>query len=275
MIATHKRRQPVKIPHFSYFQSAMTTAAHIPADQLAATANADTQRLAARMAQDVFAGIFRQAVLADATQGEAVLAEVTARCFNWCHAGGDEPSCALRLALLISGLDQWGLAYTQAFKLNAIPELSALIGALRNRLEARGDAHFQQYSRQTDEVESDAIDFKVELRRSIHLALWHAMAACETAEQVKNIVQPLGSMMVVLTQQMPELGWRLLADALANIQICLLSDTAPATPQAQEGTQQLFASLRHALAQDCYQNILAHSGQVVIAWQQASRSSAS
>ncbi len=275
MIATHKRRQPVKIPHFSYFQSAMTTAAHIPADQLAATANADTQRLAARMAQDVFAGVFRQAVLADAAQGEAVLAEVAARCFNWCQAGGDEPSCALRLALLISGLDQWGLAYTQAFKLNAIPELSALIGALRNRLDARGDARFQQYFRQIDEVESDAIDFKVELRRSIHLALWHAMAACETAEQVKNIVQPLGSMMVVLTQQMPELGWRLLADALANIQICLLSDTAPATPQAQEGTQQLFASLRHALAQDCYQNILAHSGQVVIAWQQASRSSAS
>jgi len=275
MIATHKRRQPVKIPHFSYFQSAMTTAAHIPADQLAATANADTQRLAARMAQDVFAGVFRQAVLADAAQGEAVLAEVTARCFNWCQAGGDEPSCALRLALLISGLDQWGLAYTQAFKLNAIPELSALIGALRNRLDARGDARFQQYFRQIDEVESDAIDFKVELRRSIHLALWHAMAACETAEQVKNIVQPLGSMMVVLTQQMPELGWRLLADALANIQICLLSDTAPATPQAQEGTQQLFASLRHALTQDCYQNILAHSGQVVIAWQQASRSSAS
>ena len=275
MIATHKRRQPVKIPHFSYFQSAMTTAAHIPVDQLAATANADTQRLAARMAQDVFAGVFRQAVLADAAQGEAVLAEVTARCFNWCQAGGDEPSCALRLALLISGLDQWGLAYTQAFKLNAIPELSALIGALRNRLDARSDARFQQYFRQIDEVESDAIDFKVELRRSIHLALWHAMAACETAEQVKNIVQPLGSMMVVLTQQMPELGWRLLADALANIQICLLSDTAPATPQAQEGTQQLFASLRHALAQDCYQNILAHSGQVVIAWQQASRSSAS
>ena len=275
MIATHKRRQPVKIPHFSYFQSAMTTAAHIPADQLAATANADTQRLAARMAQDVFAGVFRQAVLADAAQGEAVFAEVTARCFNWCQAGGDEPSCALRLALLISGLDQWGLAYTQAFKLNAIPELSALIGALRNRLDARGDARFQQYFRQIDEVESDAIDFKVELRRSIHLALWHAMAACETAEQVKNIVQPLGSMMVVLTQQMPELGWRLLADARANIQICLLSDTAPATPQAQEGTQQLFASLRHALTQDCYQNILAHSGQVVIAWQQASRSSAS
>lgn len=249
----------------------MTTAANIPADQLAALANADTQRLAAQMAQDVFAGVFRQAVSAAAAPGEAVLAEVTSRCFNWCQAGGDEQAGTLRLALLISGLDQWGLAYTQAFKLNAIPELSALIGALRNRLDARGEARFQQYFRQIDEVESAAIDFKVELRRSIHLALWHAMAACETAEQVKNIVQPLGSMMVVLTQQMPELGWRLLADALASIQICLLSEKTPATPLAQEGTQQLFASLRHALAPDCYQNILAHSGQVVVGWQQASR----
>ncbi|MBK9783685.1 MAG: hypothetical protein IPP59_05595 [Betaproteobacteria bacterium] len=59
-------------------------------------------------------------------------------------------------------------------------------------------------------------------------------------------MQPLGSMMVVLTQQMPELGWRLLADALANIQICLAIRHGPAMLQAQEGTQQLFASLRHA-----------------------------
>ena len=249
----------------------MTTAAHIPADQLAVLANADTQRLAARMAQDVFAGVFRQVVSADAAQDKAILAELASRCFNWCQAGGDEPACALRLALLISGLDQWGLAYTQAFKLKAIPQLSALIGALRTRLDARGDARFQQYFRQIDQLESDAIDFKIELRRSIHLALWHAMAACETAEQAKDIVQPLASMMVVLTQQMPELGWRLLADALASIQICLLSDAAPKSPLAQEGTLQLFASLRHALPPERYQAILASSGQVVVAWQQASR----
>jgi hypothetical protein len=33
----------------------------------------------------------------------------------------------------------------------------------------------------SSEIESDAIDFKIELRRSIHLALWHAMAACDEA----------------------------------------------------------------------------------------------
>jgi hypothetical protein len=180
----------------------------------------------------------------------------------------------LRLALLISGLDQWGLAYTQAFKLEAIHPLTALIGGLRTRLDAREDTLFQTYFEQIASVEADAIDFKVELRRAIHLALWHAMAACETAEQVAGIVQPLGSLMVALDQQMPQLGWRLLADALANIQIALLSGTAPASTRVEEGTQQLFASLRHALPAERYQAILAYSGQAVVGWQQSRQAAA-
>lgn len=252
----------------------MTTAAQIPADQLARLASADTQRLAARMAQDVFAGAFRQSATVDAAPDVGVLGEVAAHCFDWCRAGASDEARALRLAMLISGLDQWGLAYTQAFNLEAIHSLTALIGGLRTRLDAREDTLFQQYFEQINEVESDAIDFKVDLRRGIHLALWHAMAACETNEQVQGIVQPLGSMMVALDGQMPELGWRLLADALANIQIALLSDLVPKSPLAQEGTQQLFASLRHALPAERYQAILAHAGQAVGAWQQASRHSA-
>jgi len=252
----------------------MTTAAPIPADQLAALANADTQRLAARMAQDVFAGVFRQAAVPDAAPDVGVLGEVAAHCANWCRAGGSDEVRALRLALLISGLDQWGLAYTQAFKLEAIHPLTALIGGLRTRLEARDEALFQKYFEQIAAVEADAIDFKVELRRAIHLALWHAMAACETAEQVAGIVQPLGSLMVALNEQMPNLGWRLLADALANIQIGLLSGPAPASALAEEGTQQLFASLRHALPAERYQAILAYSGQAVVGWQQARQAAA-
>ncbi|UCV28930.1 hypothetical protein [Ferribacterium limneticum] len=249
----------------------MTTANPIPADQLAKLANTDIQRLAARMAQDVFAGVFRQAAVTDAAPDVGVLGEVAAHCYDWCQAAASDEARALRLAMLISGLDQWGLAYTQAFKLDAIHPLTALIGGLRTRLDARNDMLFQKYFEQIDVVESDAIDFKVDLRRGIHLALWHAMAACETAEQIEAIVQALGSMMLALNQQMPELGWRLLADALANIQIALLSDVVPESAQAQEGTQQLFASLRHALPQERYQAILAHSGQAVVAWQQASR----
>lgn len=248
----------------------MSTPSSLPADQLAELVNSDSQRQAARMAQDVFSGMLRQAVSADAPSDESVVAEVGARCHNWCQAGGSDDARALRLALLISGMDQWGLAYSQAFGLQAIPALTALIGSLRTRLDTRADALFQKYFAQIDAVESDAIDFKIDLRRAIHLALWHAMAACETEAQVEGILKPLGSMMVALDTRMPELGWRLLADALASIQISLLSEQNVAAV-AQEGTQKLFASLRHALPQGRYQAILAHSGQAVIAWQQASR----
>ncbi|MDR1994769.1 hypothetical protein [Azonexus sp.] len=252
----------------------MSTAAPIPADPLADLADADLQRLAARMAQDVFAGIFRLAVEPDGERDAVVLGEVAERCFNWSRAGSDEAARALRLALLVSGLDQWGLAYTQAFQLAAIPPLSALLGNLRNRLDATADARFLQYFATLNDCEAAAIDFKIELRRAIHLALWHAMAACETTAQVEAIVRPLGSLMLGLNERMPELGWRLLADALASIQMALLAAPNGASAQAQEGTQQLFASLRHALPAERYQAILAHSGQAVLAWQQAQRAQA-
>jgi hypothetical protein len=222
------------------------------------------------MAQDIFAGVFRQALAADGAPDVGMLGEVAAHCYDWCQQAADDEARALRLALLISGLDQWGLAYTQTFGLTAIHPLTALIGGLRTRLDARADNRFQKYFEQIDSVESAAIDFKVELRRSIHLALWHAMAAGESAEQVAAVVQSLGSLMLALDKRMPELGWRLVADALASFQISLLADAA-AGVQAQEGTQQLFAALRHALPAERYQTILAHSGQAVVSWQQARR----
>jgi len=249
----------------------MNTAVTFPADQLAALANTDTQRLAARMAQDVFAGIFRMVCEPAPGQDEKMLDEVESRCTNWCQAGGEDSGRALRTALLISGLDQWGLAYTQAFKLTAIPALTALIGSLRSDLDTRADALFQGYFRQIEAVESDAVDFKVELRRNIHLALWHAMTACETVEEARAIMQPLGSMMLALNANLPELGWRLLADALANIQVALLN-ASDSSPLARDSSQELFESLRRALPAERYQAIMAHSAQVILAWQQARRS---
>lgn len=248
----------------------MTPNASPIVDTLSPVADADTQRLAARMAQEVFAGTFRQAVASDSAEAGKAMAEVESRCHNWCQAGASDDAKALRLALLISGLDQWGLAYSQAFNLSAIPALSALIGALRTRLDPQADARFQWFYSQIDQVEADAVDFKVELRRNLHLALWHAMAACETGDEAQSVVQALGSMLLALNERMPELGWRLVADALANIQVRLLNDPA-ASAVAQEGTQQLFESLRRALPQERYQTILAHSAQVVLAWQQSRR----
>ena len=252
----------------------MSTPTHLPVDALAIHADADIQKFAARMAQDIFSGIFRQTLPTEPAVLGNKIGDLEQQCRNWCQAGSDPEARAARLALLVSGLDQWGLAYSQAFGLTAIPALSALIGALRNRLNPQADARFQWYFSQIEQIESDAIDFKVELRRSVHLALWHAMAACETQDEAQAILQALGSLMLGLDQRMPTLGWRLLADALANIQIALLGDSA-ASEVAEDSTRQLFESLRLALPAERYREILAHSAQVVLAWQQAKRTRAS
>jgi len=249
----------------------MSTTASLPTDTLSPLVNADSQRDAARLAQDVFGGVFRQAFTPDPEQLGKALAALESRCLEWCQAASGDDGRILRLALLITGLDQWGLAYTQAFNLNAIPALTALIAALRSRLNAQSDARFQQYFQQIEAVETDAVDFKVDLRRGIHLALWHALAACETAEDAEAVLQPLGSLMLALEQRMPELGWRLMADALAHIQICLLNDAAGATELARESTRQLFESLRQAMPGERYQAIMRHAGLAVVGWQQARR----
>ncbi|MGB5207764.1 MAG: hypothetical protein WBN76_08625, partial [Azonexus sp.] len=186
-----------------------------------------------------------------------------------CAAGANGEARTLRRALLAAGLDQWGLAYSQAFDLAAIAPLSTLLDSLRSTMDAAEDARFQQAFAQIDEVENDAIDFKIELRRNIHLALWHAMIACDDSAEAQRIVRALGSLMLALTRRMPLLGWRLLADALTSIQIRLLDREKPAGRMAEEATQQLFAALRQSLPPEQYQAILALSGQALLAWQQA------
>ena len=248
----------------------MTTTTDIPADQLATLVAPDTQRLAARMTQDAFTTLFRLTLDANNDQLGAALAEIDIRCRKWCLAADGGEAQALRMALLISGLDQWGLAYSQAFGLTSIPALSMLLGALRGSLDSTADARFLRHFERIEQTEGDAVDFKIELRRNIHLALWHAMAACEAPEDAQRILQALGSMMLVLARRLPLLGWRLLADTLASIQIRLLSDTS-ASALAQENTQQLFSALRQSLPAEQFQAILAYSGQAVMAWQQSRR----
>ncbi len=240
-------------------------------DRLAAAMPADAQRQAAHVAQDAFATVFRLTVDGGMPGRDAALAAVEQRCQNWCAAGDGAEARTLRRVLLAAGLDQWGLAYSQAFDLAAIPALSMLLGSLRTSLDAVEEARFQSLYARLDEVESDAIDFKIELRRNIHLALWHAMTACDDSAEAQRIVRALGSLMLALPRRMPLLGWRLLADALASIQIRLLSDEKPVGGIAEEGTQQLFAALSQSVQPEQYQAILALSGQAVLAWQQARR----
>ncbi|NJD35734.1 MAG: hypothetical protein FIA96_13035 [Betaproteobacteria bacterium] len=249
----------------------MNEAFQLPADSLANLASPDVQRLAARMAQDAFTRIFRLTLEADAAALQAAVVEIQARAGNWTRAAPDDAGCALRMALLVSGIDQWGLAYAQAFSLTALPGVSVLLGGLRNDLDADADARLQRAFAAIEETESDAVDFKMELRRNIHLALWHAMIACTDRDEALAILAALAGMLAALVARMPTLGWRLVADALANIQLRCLSDAAASTDLARETTEGLFVALRQALPREVTEPMFAQASQAVIAWQQARR----
>ncbi|RLJ64841.1 hypothetical protein [Sulfurisoma sediminicola] len=246
----------------------MTHAPSLPDDPLAPLVPPEDQRQAARMAHDAFARLFRLSVEGKPAALAAGVAELEIGCREWCSAAGSEEARALRQALLASGIDQWALAYSQAFELTQLPGPSALLGALRAGLDVVADARFQQQFESVEREEMHAIDFKVELRRAIHLALWHAMAACDDRAEAARIMRGLGGMMLALIERMPLVGWRLVADALAHVQIRLLSQNAPLP---QETTQRLFESLRLSLPAQRHREILAAAGQAVLAWQQARR----
>ena len=243
----------------------------LPPDTLADVAHPDVQRLAARMAQDAFTQLFRLTLERDAPALQAAVAEIARLSRNWAQAGADDEARALRLALLLSGIDQWGLAWCQAFRLSAIPGVSELLGSLRTGLDVAADARFERAFAAIDAAECDAIDFKMDLRRNIHLGLWHAMIACEDRAEAETILAALGGMMVVLTQKMPLLGWRLVADALAHIQLRCLTEAAASTELARDVNAALFTALRQNLPRDISEPMFAHANQVVIAWQQARR----
>jgi hypothetical protein len=243
----------------------------LPADTLAGLATPEVQRMAARMAQDAFTRIFRLTLEGDEAALQAAVGEIERLSRNWARAASDEDSRALRLALLVSGTDQWGLAWCQAFGLTAIPAISGLLGTLRNGLDAAADARFQQQFAAIEQAESDAVDFKMELRRNIHMALWHAMIACEERDEALAILAALGGMLVALVGRMPTLGWRLAADALANIQLRCLADAAASTELARETNAALFTALRQNLPREISEPMFAHANQTVIAWQQSRR----
>lgn len=242
-----------------------------PADRLAGLAAPEAQRLAARMAQDAFTRIFRLSLEQDELALAGAVAEIGERAGNWARAAADEEGRALRLALLASGIDQWALAYAQAFDLAALPAVTILLDGLCGTLDAVADVRFQRQYAAIEAAESDAVDFKMELRRNIHLALWHAMIACEAREEATPILAALGGMLVALVGRMPTLGWRLVADALAHIQLRCLTDAGASQGQAMELTQELFAALRRALPGEVYAPMLAHANQAVIASQRARR----
>ncbi len=243
----------------------------LPVDPLAAVVDAEAQRQAARMAQESFARVFRLSVGETEAARQQGVAQLRKDLSDWVQAGAGDDARGLRLALLLSGMDQWGLVWTQAFGLVAIPGLTELIGALRTQLDAEAESHFLRQFEAIAAAPENAIDFKVELRRGIHVALWHSSIATEERDEALRLAGLLGGQLLALARDMPELGWRLVADALAFIQIRCLADGLAADGVAQEATQALFAALARELPKAQRDLVMSHAARAVVAWQLARR----
>ncbi|MFT4173685.1 MAG: hypothetical protein QM639_14070 [Rhodocyclaceae bacterium] len=244
--------------------------APVPPDALAAHANRDTQRQAARLAQESFAAAFRLALEGQPDKLPMVMGKLAERLREWANMATVDGRAA-RMAMLMAGLDQWGLAFSQTFDAEALGGLSLLVGALRDGMDVGEEGLCQRYFDHINAQEAYGLDFKVELRREIHLALWHAMIASEDNEEAFAILRHLGSLLLSLTRSMPTLGWRLVADALASIQIRCLQQGLALEGLAQETTQELFGALARELPEDLRTLIMSQASEVVMAWQRARR----
>lgn len=229
----------------------------------------DVQTQAARHAQDGFALAFRQTLEARPEARQKAMQEAAARLEQWIAEGDAGKTQALRAALLLSGLDQWGLAYSQIFGAEAMHGLGELVAAVRSG--AFGSAALDAIER-IDAAAESAFSFKAELRKAIHLALWHAMIAEEDRAGAVTILKQLGGMMLGLVETMPDFGWIIVANTLADIQIRCLAHGLATTGLAQEMTEQLFGALKQQLAAEQRDRIMSAATQTVIAWQQSTRS---
>lgn len=245
----------------------------LPPDPLVGLVDSQAQRQAAYMAQEAFARVFRLSVgEADDVRRRGV-DQLRRELDEWASTGERDEACALRRALLLSGMDQWGVAWSQAFDLVAIPGLTELIGMLRTGLDVTNEAHFLRQFEALGQAEENAIDFKVELRRGVHLALWHSSIATQNRDEALRLASQLGGRLLGLTREMPVVGWRLVADALAFIQIRCLADGLASEGVAQEATQALFGALARELSKEQWNMVMAHATRAVLAWQHATRAS--
>lgn len=241
------------------------------ADPLAAQVDDAAQRQAAQLAQEAFARVFRLSVGEDEQTRQRGVSQLHRDLRDWVAAASTPEARALRMALLLSGMDQWGLAWSGAFQLASIPGLTELIGALRTGLDAEDDARLLRAFEAINAAEENALQFKVELRRGMHVALWHSSIAGEDRDQAMQLSAHLGGMLLALTREMPATGWRLIADALAFIQIRCLADGLAADGIGRDATQALFAALARELPAPLRETVLAHASNAVLAWQQAAR----
>ncbi|NSL55200.1 hypothetical protein [Uliginosibacterium aquaticum] len=243
----------------------------LPADPFEELAARDVQLQAARLVHEAFAAALRlSAGGGESKQLEEALAKLAGHLREWSRMAPME-AAHLRLAMLLAGLDQWGLAYSKAFGAPALAGVSAVLADLRDSLAPQEEAACQRFLDTLYEKEETALEFKIAFRRELHLSLWHTLIAAENREQGKLLVSLLGGMLLALTRAMPTLGWRLVADALASIQIRCLQHGLAASGMEQELTEELFAGLQAELPEGPRELVNQHSAEAVRAWQEARR----
>ena len=246
-------------------------AIEIPVDVIAEQVSRDMQIQAARLVQEAFAAALRMTAEAEGNSLDKAMAKLGSHLRQWAGMATFEESQA-RLGLLLSGLDQWGLAYSKAFGAPAMVGLSLLLEDLRGGLDLASEAACQRTLDLLHDDEGAALDFKITLRRELHLSLWHSMIAAESREQGEGLMNLLGGMLLALVKAMPTLGWRLVADALASIQIRCIQHGLAASGQEQELTEGLFSELGRELPEPVRVLVTQHSAQAVIAWSESRQS---
>jgi hypothetical protein len=248
-----------------------SNAIDLPADVIADQVPREAQVQASRLVQEAFAAALRLTAETEGNALEGAMTRLASHLREWSGMSTFEGSQA-RLALLLSGLDQWGLAYSHAFGAGAMTGLSLLLEDLRGGLDLAAEGACQRVFDQIREDEACALEFKIALRRELHLSLWHSMIGAEDRAQAEALMNLLGGMLLALVKAMPTLGWRLVADALASIQIRCLAHGLAASGQERELTEALFGELNRELPEAARELVNRHSSEAVIAWQQARRS---
>lgn len=240
----------------------------LPHDVFLDLGSRDDQVQAARLVQEAFAAALRLSHEAEGKPLETALARLADRLREWSRLSSTEGS-HLRLALLMYGIDQWGLAYAKVFGADTLYGVSVLLADLRGGLDLSSEGMCQRHLDSLREDEGAGLDFKIALRRELHLSLWHSMIAAESKEQGEALLNLIGGLLLALLKAMPSLGWRLVADTLASIQIRCLQHGLAASGQEQELTEALFAGLTRDLPEANKTDILGYSAQAVRDWKEA------
>ena len=248
--------------------SPASAAQPLPADPFADLAPHEVQVQAARLVHEAFAAALRLPTLGEGKQLEDALARLASHLREWARLATTE-AAHLRMALLLAGLDQWGLAYSQAVGAGALSGLATLLTDLRAGLDLAEEGACQHFLGALHADEAAALEFKIIFRRELHLSLGHALIAAENRAQAEPLLKLLGGLLLALNRAMPTLGWRLIADALASIQIRCLQHGLAASGLEQEMTEELFAGLQNDLPEEVRELVNHHSGEAVRAWREA------